>query len=318
MTTKEPWSKFFWADWRSDPRLRACCLAARGLWMDLLAIMFEAVPRGYLVVNGHAPTDKQIAAMAGATVGEVKKLMRELLEAGVPSIADDGRWFNRRMVRDEHRKTVNRENGSKGGNPALLDKRLLRGRITEPDNRGIWGPDNHSDKSRARAIAIATQMLEEGSKEEEPRRASLSVAEAPAAFAVVSDFEARRMRHWPTESRLPAPGLTLQAQAEEFLAMGGTAGLIAEVLERGMAKAAGLGKPAPSSLMAYRNSLTEAIINHGQSAATNGAAKPKSRNPRVGSREDILQQLDMGLMSQDQADEELAALARVSGERVRD
>lgn len=298
MTTGEPWSKFFWADWRADPRLRACCLAARGLWMDLLAVMFEATPRGHLLVNGNTPTDKQIAAMAGATVAEVRKLMRELLEAGVPSIAENGVWFNRRMVRDEHRKTVNRENAAKGGNPALLNNRPSGPRITESDNRIPKQSDNRIPARDTRA----TQKPEARSQSLPPPSCD---AEAPEplddAGVVVADFEARRLRHWPHESRLPAPGLTLRTQAEEFLRLGGTPALIGEVMERGMAHSAKLGKAAPGSLAAYGNSLHDAIVNHRQPAApgaSNGRGepeRPKSRNPAAGSPEEAAVLREMGL-----------------------
>ena len=36
-----PWMKWYPADWRSDPGLRMCSFAARGLWADLLALMHE-------------------------------------------------------------------------------------------------------------------------------------------------------------------------------------------------------------------------------------------------------------------------------------
>jgi len=41
-TTKQrrlQWSKFYWQDWINDRELSACSLAARGLWIDLLARM---------------------------------------------------------------------------------------------------------------------------------------------------------------------------------------------------------------------------------------------------------------------------------------
>src|SRR3990167_6512637 len=116
---REPWSKFYWADWRGDPALRMCSLAARGLWMEMLSVMHEGEPYGHLTVKGQAPTDQQLAIMVGATLPETRRLRQQLADAGVPDISEDGIWSSRRMVRDHHRRTVNRQNGLDGGNPTL-------------------------------------------------------------------------------------------------------------------------------------------------------------------------------------------------------
>ena len=146
--TRDPWSKFYWSDWRSDPKLRACGLAARGLWVEMLGLMHEAEPYGHLLINGKPPTDQQLAVMVGASVSEVKKLKRELAEAGVPTI-DGEIWISRRMVRDAQRRAVNQANGKGGGNPKL----------TKSDNRNgeirITDPDKPSDKSRATRVPEA-------------------------------------------------------------------------------------------------------------------------------------------------------------------
>jgi hypothetical protein len=48
----QPWFKFYPASWRSDPALRTCSISARGLWIDLLCLMHESEPAGYLLLNG--------------------------------------------------------------------------------------------------------------------------------------------------------------------------------------------------------------------------------------------------------------------------
>jgi hypothetical protein len=65
---KLPWMKFYPADWRADPALRMCSLAARGLWMEILSIMHEADPRGSLLINGNTIGAKQLASLCGATL----------------------------------------------------------------------------------------------------------------------------------------------------------------------------------------------------------------------------------------------------------
>ena len=59
------WSKFWWRDHQGDAALRACSLAARGYWMEVLCIMHGATPVGHLLINGRSPNDKQMAAICG-------------------------------------------------------------------------------------------------------------------------------------------------------------------------------------------------------------------------------------------------------------
>jgi len=117
-----PWMKWYPSDWRADPKLRMCSLAARGLWADMLALMHEAEPYGHLLVGDRAPSDKQIAALVGASPKEVSGAVMELEEAGVFSRTEEGVIYSRRMVRDKEKAERDRENGKGGGNPKLRKK----------------------------------------------------------------------------------------------------------------------------------------------------------------------------------------------------
>ncbi len=116
---KQPWLKFFPTDWRADPALRMCSLAARGLWIEMLCLMHEARPHGSLLVNGKPVTAPQLANLVGGGVAEVEGFLAELEEAGVFSRDADGALYSRRMRRDEERAAANRVNGRAGGNPSL-------------------------------------------------------------------------------------------------------------------------------------------------------------------------------------------------------
>ena len=116
------WSKFWWQDWRSDTALRVCSLSARGLWIEMLALMHEAKPRGHLLVNEKAPDARRLAALVGSTEREVKAGL-EILEAeGVFSRTPEGVIYSRRMVKETKEREAGREFGRKGGNPALKAK----------------------------------------------------------------------------------------------------------------------------------------------------------------------------------------------------
>ena len=144
---KQPWLKFFPTDWRADPALRMCSLAARGLWIEMLCLMHEARPHGSLLVNGKPVTAAQLANLVGGGVAEVEGFLAELEEAGVFSRDADGALYSRRMRRDEERAAVNRVNGRAGGNPSLKAGNRLTHRLTQRLRRGIK-PRSQSPNSR--------------------------------------------------------------------------------------------------------------------------------------------------------------------------
>jgi hypothetical protein len=147
---KQPWFKFYPQDWRGDAKLRMCSIGARGLWAEMLCVMHEAEPYGYLLNNGKNVTSRQMAALAGISVAECMKFMLELASAGVYSIDDNKVIFSRRMVRDKAKIDKDRANGKNGGNPALKGC----------DNVGV-NPDDKAQKPEATSKAKATSAAAE-------------------------------------------------------------------------------------------------------------------------------------------------------------
>ena len=121
---KRPSFQFYPADWRKDAALQSCSLSARGLWHEMMCLMHECEPYGHLSVNGKPMRPAQVARLVGVAEKEYQKLLAELEDAGVPSVADDGSIYSRRMVRDEHIRNVRAEAGKKGGNPNLVGKKV--------------------------------------------------------------------------------------------------------------------------------------------------------------------------------------------------
>lgn len=116
--SERPWMKWYPTDWRADSKLRICSLAARGLWIEMLGMMYEATPIGHLVLNGKAPTSSQLAVLVGADIKTVNKALSELEVNGVFSKTEAGIIYSRRMVKDAERAAVGREHISKRwGNP---------------------------------------------------------------------------------------------------------------------------------------------------------------------------------------------------------
>lgn len=132
----DPWLKFYTTDWRADPALRVCSLAARGLWIDLICVMHEATPYGHLLVNGRRPTDAQVAVLVGTSPAEFAALLGELETAGVFSRTKDGTIYSRKLTRMAKKAATARNNGRKGGNPSLRKDEDLRPSDNPQDKGG--------------------------------------------------------------------------------------------------------------------------------------------------------------------------------------
>ncbi len=152
---RNPWIKWYTRDWRSDPPLRMCSFAARGLWADLLSLMAEANVMGFLLVEGVAPTPADLAGLIGGKERDIARLIDELGRKNVYSVTGqampedvaaliplgmaDGVMLSRRMVRDKAKADRDRENGKGGGNPNLPRQDILG--VNPPDN-----PSNNPQK----------------------------------------------------------------------------------------------------------------------------------------------------------------------------
>lgn len=149
LTAKRPAFQFYPGDWLRDTPLRSCSIASRGLWVDLMCLMHDGEPYGHLAVNGRPLSDAQAASMVGLSLPQYRKLLREIEGAGVSSRTGAGVLFSRRMVRDEHIRTVRAASGKKGGNPSLLDKQ----RDNQADNHNT---EQTGQQSPTPAVAVAS------------------------------------------------------------------------------------------------------------------------------------------------------------------
>lgn len=118
-TARRPSFQFYPGDWRRDPALRTCSMAAKGFWIELMCVMHESEEYGVLVVAGKAMTERDIAKVVGETPTFCKKILKELEEKGVFSRDFRGAIYSRRMIKDESIRVKRAEAGSLGGNPKL-------------------------------------------------------------------------------------------------------------------------------------------------------------------------------------------------------
>ena len=125
---KLPSFQFYPGDWMKDPGLRSVSLEARGLWIDMLCLLFESGRRGYLQHSTGKPVSaEQLARMTGSSSEQVSRLLQELEDSGVFSRTEHGTIYSRRMIRDERKRRSCSEAGKKGGgNPTFQGTKDLQ------------------------------------------------------------------------------------------------------------------------------------------------------------------------------------------------
>ncbi len=117
---KLPSMQMYPGDWLKDAGLRLCSPAARGVWIDMLMLMFECPQRGVFrmknqKMGGHL-SPVSLSEILNTVPGALPKHIDELLRKGVARIArKDGAIYSKRLVRDEHKRRHKAMAGSKGG-----------------------------------------------------------------------------------------------------------------------------------------------------------------------------------------------------------
>jgi hypothetical protein len=164
---KSPAFQFYTGDWFKDPSLRACSLAARGLWIDMLCFMWESPRRGFLQhPTGKPYTPQQLARLVGCSEDEVSRVLTELQDAGVFSRTTTDVIYCRRMERDEKARQQAVLDGRRGGNPTLRDKGgdnpPLNGRVkpipTPSSSSAFSSSDGQQGEPRVRARDTAPTL----------------------------------------------------------------------------------------------------------------------------------------------------------------
>ena len=148
---KRPAFQFYPADWRKDPALSTCSLAARGLWIELICVAHESEEYGVLAINGKPMTIQQLARSVGESAAMIGKLIDELEQSSVFSRDDRGCIFSRRMVKDEHIREIRGDAGRLGGNPNLLKQK--QSKLVKQTDKQSLTPSSSSSSSENTPIA---------------------------------------------------------------------------------------------------------------------------------------------------------------------
>lgn len=121
--SKLPSFQFYPADWQKDPGIRALNYHDRGVWFEILLIMFQSEERGVLTLNGKPMPEEALAIALGLDKQNLTTTLTTLLTYGVAyRRQSDGALYNKRMVNDEKLRKIRTEAGKQGGNPVLLNQ----------------------------------------------------------------------------------------------------------------------------------------------------------------------------------------------------
>lgn len=149
-----PSFQFYPSDWLREPGLRLCSLEAKGLWIELLCLMWYGTPRGFLNANGLSLDNRAISKLIAEPIKKIDTLMAELKKHKVFDISDNGTIFCRRMYREYGQKS---EAGKKGADSRWHSE--PNGEAVAKDN-----PSSSSASSSASASAKKREIVPNGTR----------------------------------------------------------------------------------------------------------------------------------------------------------
>lgn len=109
MAGKLPYMPFYPGDWLREPSLRVCSHETKGVFIDMLCLMWECEERGILATAGRPWSDLDIARAVGGDLTRTQACVVELVERRVVSRCANGAIYSRRMVHDERERSKSRE-----------------------------------------------------------------------------------------------------------------------------------------------------------------------------------------------------------------
>jgi len=110
---------FYPEDWMSDSRLRLCSAGAKGLWIDILCLMYLSSERGYLVIEDTILDEQMLQKTLGYDAKEFDNYFTELKRYNIIKKDDKNRYFCKTMVNAQQLSEKRSISGKLGGNPNL-------------------------------------------------------------------------------------------------------------------------------------------------------------------------------------------------------
>jgi len=153
---KMPWFMFYSGDWLTDPDLRRCSSAARGVWIDMLCLMDKCEERGALVTGGQPWAQEDVCAAIGGDPSVTLSCVVELLAKGVVQRRYDGALYSRRMFHDEQVRQERAKAGRKGGRPRKQNESKPQSK-TKANRKLILYDSDSEDNSESDLLGVTDE-----------------------------------------------------------------------------------------------------------------------------------------------------------------
>ena len=132
---KRPAYLHYAKDWLTDTNLSLCSKAAKGVWQDVLDVMFLNCVCGVACyADGTAWTDEELARVIGGDITENVTRIRELLDKGVAHRNQRDAIYSRRMVADEKERQSNVDRQQRHRNASVTAN--VTGDVTQTSGDG--------------------------------------------------------------------------------------------------------------------------------------------------------------------------------------
>jgi hypothetical protein len=140
--------EFFPSDWMTDTGIRMCSLEARGLWIDLICLMQLSDKKGFLIIGNQKINEEKLRKMFGISKKKIQVLMTELLDYNLIKVSEDGTYFCKRIVENEHIRHIRSVAGQIGVKQKIQVSQvsLLKqnGKQKETTSENLLFPDDFS------------------------------------------------------------------------------------------------------------------------------------------------------------------------------
>jgi hypothetical protein len=157
---KLPSLQFYPGDWKKDPGVQSLSYEDRGIWFEIMLLMFESSERGKLMLNGKPMPDDALARLLGLDKQILTTTITTLLTYGVASREENsGALICRRMVRDEEIRKTRADCGKLGGNPILVKQ------IPTTGVKQIPTPSSSSSSSKLTLVDAIEERTRRPTKE---------------------------------------------------------------------------------------------------------------------------------------------------------
>lgn len=149
---KAPAFQFYVRDWLSDPQLRQCCFAVRGMWIDFLCYMWEAPEKGEL-----RGTILSLGRLIGATPEEMKIFMEECLKHLFANVTCNGDVTNCNSEVTLKNRRMFREGQTRKNTKERVAKHRAKKAGNGPSNSEVTPPSSSSSSSSLKSSSLRSE-----------------------------------------------------------------------------------------------------------------------------------------------------------------